>query len=319
MTIYKKIITAIPCLLFLLSTEAQQLTPQTINSGGSNKTAAGIVLEDALGGLLVNTVSTTSFMYTQDFLQPDGGVVTSLPPINNVILNSGTGIDNAGTTFINGGIMLEFTMGEMASISYTNSDKMLTQGILQPFNVSGTVPVTGLEFYAKRLSKNSVQLEWKTLQEINNKGFHVERKKENENNFSAIGFVKSNGINGNSNFRIDYQQLDNNSYTGTTYYRLKQEDLDGRTKYSVVRLVKGDISNQLTMQVWPIPATGYFNVKVTGMEKDDQLLIFDMNGRMIQKHLIQNQFQLRVNVLPAGTYFVKLASDKSIGQKVIIQ
>lgn len=319
MTMYKKIITAIPGLLFLLSTEAQQLTPQTINSGGSSKTAAGIILEDALGGLLVNSISTSSFIYTQDFLQPDGGVVTSLPPINNVILNSGTGIDNAGTTFINGGIMLEFTMGEMASITYTNSDKMLTQGILQPFNVSGTVPVTGLEFYAKRLSKNSVQLEWKTLQEINNKGFHVERKKESETDFKAIGFVKSKTVNGNSNFGFNYQQLDNNSYTGTTYYRLKQEDLDGRTNYSVVRLVKGEIENQVTMQVWPIPANGYFNIKVTGLNKEDQLLLFDMNGRMIQKHIIQNQSQLRVNGLPAGTYLVKLGSDQSIGQKVIIQ
>jgi len=40
---------------------------------------------------------------------------------------------------------------------------------------------------------------------------------------------------------------------------------------------------------------------------------------MVQKLLIQNQSQLRVNGLPAGTYFVKLGSDPTIGQKVIVQ
>ena len=87
-------------LCITLTAKAQQLTPQTINNGGGTKAAGGIVLEDALGGLLVSSLSNTVFLFTQDFLQPDAGTTSSIPFINNVTLSSGSGIDNAGTTFI---------------------------------------------------------------------------------------------------------------------------------------------------------------------------------------------------------------------------
>jgi Secretion system C-terminal sorting domain len=316
---YKKLITALTGLLLLFSTAAQQFTPQTINNGGSSKTAGGIILEDALGGLLVNTVSTPVFTYTQDFLQPDAGITTVLPIINNVTLSSGSGIDIAGATFINGNIMLEFTAGEFASITLNSTGSMLTQGILQPFSIGTALPVTGLEFYAKRINSNQVQLDWKTLQEINNKGFHIERKKETENNFADMGFVSSNANGGNSSFPIQYQKLDNNNFSGITYYRLKLEDIDGRSTYSVVRMVKGDMSKQLSLQVWPVPAVGFFNVRVNGLDKNDLLQVVDVNGRLVKQFIIQNQTQLQISGLPAGTYFVKLASDKTVGQKVILQ
>ena len=44
-----------------------------------------------------------------------------------------------------------------------------------------------------------------------------------------------------------------------------------------------------------------------------------MSGRMVKQFAIQNQTQQQVNGLPAGTYFVKLVSDNTVGQKVIIQ
>jgi hypothetical protein len=299
--------------------KAQQLTPTTISSGGSSKLAGSVLLEDNVGGFIVNTISTPTFMYTQGFIQPDAGTVTTLPPINNVVLNSGAGIDNAGTTFINGNIMLEFTVGEVASKTLGDGNNLLTQGILQPFPINSALPVMGLEFYAKRINSSTVQLDWKTIQEMNNKGFHIERKKENESAFAAIDFVKSNAIDGNSSFPLQYQKLDNNYFSGNTYYRLKQEDIDGRTTYSVIRIVKGDVSKQLAMQVWPVPAVGFFNVSVNGLDKPDVLQIIDMGGRLVKQFNIQNQTQQQVHGLPAGTYFIKLASDKTISQKVIVQ
>ena len=100
---------------------------------------------------------------------------------------------------------------------------------------------------------------------------------------------------------------------------MKQEDFDGKATYSVVRIVKGDASKQLTMQVWPVPAVSFFNVSVNGLIKPDVLQVVDMNGRMVKSFTIQNQIQQQVNGLPAGTYFVKLASDKTVMQKVIVQ
>jgi hypothetical protein len=308
-------------LLLLLASmaKAQLLTPQTINAAGKSSSNGGVLLEDAVGGLVVSTISTATFMYTEDFLQPDAGTTIIVPYINNVVLSSGSGVDNAGTTFIAGGAMIEFTVGEPVSTTLNAANNLLTQGILQPYNGLGALPVTGLEFYAKRINSTQVQLDWKTLQEINNKGFYIERKKENESSFTNIGFVKSNANGGNSSFPLQYQQLDNNNYNGNTYYRLKQEDMDGKAAYSVVRIVKGDADKQLTMQVWPVPAVGFFNVSVNGLDKKDMIQVVDMNGRIVKQCSIQNQTQQQVSGLPAGTYFVKLAGDKTVGQKVILQ
>jgi hypothetical protein len=313
----------ISLLLLLLGSfaKAQLLTPETLSAAGTSSSNGGVLLEYSMGGISVTTISTPTFMYTQGFLQPNASTTNTLPPINNVVLSTGSTLDNAGSTFINGGIMLEFTFGEVASTTFINLNRgsMLTQGILQPFSTGGTLPITGLEFYAKRLNNTQVQLDWKTLQEINNKGFHIERKKENEASFVNIDFVNSKALNGNSNFGLQYQKLDNNNFTGNTYYRLKQEDVDGRTTYSVIRLVKGDASKQLTMQVWPVPAVGFLNVSVNGLTKPDVLQIIDMSGKLVKQFTIKNQTQQQVNGLSAGTYFVKLVSDKSVIQKVIVQ
>lgn len=316
----KKIIYLALLLLLTVKIKAQQVYPTTISNGGTSSSNGGVILEYSVGGLMVSTLGTPSFMYTQGFLQPDAGSTIIIPYINDVVLSSGSGLDNAGTTFINGGIVLEFTTGEYASITHINGNNMVTQGILQPYSIGSTLPVTGLEFYAKRINNTTVQLDWKTIQEINNKGFHIERKKENEGAFNVVDFVNSKaGLGGNSSFPLEYQKLDNNAYSGNTYYRLKQEDIDGRTAYSIIRVVKGDVSKQLTMQVWPVPAVGYFNVSVSGLSKADVIQVVDMNGRLVNQFTIQNQIQQKVSGLPAGTYFVKLASDKTVGQKVIVQ
>ena len=305
-------------LCITLTAKAQQLVPQTINSGGNHKAAGAIVLEDALGGLLVSSISGSGFLYTQDFLQPDAGTTSSIPFINNVTLSSGNGIDNAGTTFIAGSTLLEFTVGEFASLTYVNANNMLTQGILQPYSSGSALPVSGLEFYAKRTGKNQVQLNWKTVQEISNRGFHIERKKENESDFRTIGFVSTAAAGGNSNQPLQYRYPDNNDFAGKTYYRLKQEDIDGRTLHSVIRWVNGE-SNQASMQIWPVPSTGPVSVLVTGIDNTDRLLVYDMSGRLVQQQPIQDQVPVQLRSLLPGTYLLRLARNKELSGSAVIQ
>jgi hypothetical protein len=317
---YKKLIAALTGLLLLYSSTAQQLTPQTINNGGSSKTAGGIILEDALGGLLVNTVSTPVFIYTQDFLQPNAGTTTTIPVINNVVLNSGAGIDNAGTTFISSNTMLEFTVGEVACKTLNSSNNLLSQGILQPLNpLLTSLPVTNLQFYAKRLDVNKVQLNWQTEQEFNNKGFSIERKKESETNFSPIDFVNSKAAAGGNSFTpLYYTKVDNNDFRGKTFYRLKQEDLDGQFKYSVIRIVNGSDMKQALMQVWPVPSNGPVNIVVNGIDNADMLLVFDAAGKLVQQHTVTNNQQLQLNCLRSGSYILKLAKNTELMQRIVV-
>lgn len=307
------------CVLLCIHSEAQQLSPQSISTAGKSSATGGILLESETGGFAVSSFYGTTYLYTQGFLQPEAGTTSSVQTPPSLANTLGVGVDNGGSTFINGNIMLEFTTGEFASKTLNAGSSLLTQGILQPYSIGGVLPVTGLEFYAKRISNTQVQLNWKTLQELNNKGFTIERQKENENAFADIDFVGSYATAGNSSDPLQYQQLDNNNFSGITYYRLRQQDLDGHSSYSVIRTIKGAEGKQLTMQVWPVPAVGFFNVNVTGLTKADILQVLDMNGRLVKKFTIENNNQQQVNGLPAGTYYVKLASDNTVGQKVIVQ
>lgn len=180
------------------------------------------------------------------------------------------------------------------------------------------LPVTGLEFYAKRINGNKVELKWSTKQEFNNRGFGIERKKENENRFTPNGFVNSLAPGGNSSLPLNYSTIDENSYTGVTYYHLKQVDFDGKFTYSVIRFVHGTDEVNATLKVWPIPSAGDVNVLLQGIEKDD-LQVFDLTGRLIQRTPINNNMQLKISGLVKGIYIIKLAQHSEMSQKIVLQ
>ena len=89
-------------------------------------------------------------------------------------------------------------------------------------------PVELVAFSAVAM-ENSVKLYWRTATEINNFGFEIERRNNNEDIWETIGFV--NGA-GNSNSPKEYSFIDSNIHGGTYLYRLKQLDLDGIFEYS---------------------------------------------------------------------------------------
>lgn len=184
-------------------------------------------------------------------------------------------------------------------------------------SASGALPVIGLEFDAKRINNNQVQLNWKTQQEFNNLGFSIERKKENENNFISRGFVNSLATGGNSTIPLGYSKIDINDYAGKTYYYLKQQDIDGRFSYSVIRVVGGSDATT-SLKVWPVPSGGDVNVLLFGIDKD-LLQVFDMSGRLVRQISIKNNTQEKISGLVPGHYILRLAGQKDLTQKIIVQ
>ncbi|HSP86891.1 MAG TPA: T9SS type A sorting domain-containing protein, partial [Ignavibacteriaceae bacterium] len=100
----------------------------------------------------------------------------------------------------------------------------------------GSVPVELTSFTA--IVKNKlIELNWETASEINNLGFYVERKINNE--WETIGFVEGNGT---TTELHSYSFNDNISEINSDiiYYRLKQTDFDGTFNYSQVVEVKNN-------------------------------------------------------------------------------
>ncbi|AXY72880.1 T9SS C-terminal target domain-containing protein [Paraflavitalea soli] len=257
-------------------------------------------------------------MYTPDFLQPNAGTTTSIPTVGNAQTTSGSaGIDNGGGTLLKNALMLEFTVGEVASTSLQQTGGLLTQGILQPYTLT-ILPVTGLDLFASRVNSNEVRLTWKTVQEINNKGFFVERRKEIDTSFAVVAFESTKTPSSTSNFSNEYTLTDANNFTGRTYYRLKQQDIDGRFSYSVIRWVTGETNKSIHLKAWPVPAIDHFNVSLTGIEKD-VVQVFDGSGRLVRSFMLTAANPQQVNDLMPGVYILKLVSDKNINQRVIVQ
>lgn len=112
------------------------------------------------------------------------------------------------------------------------TDRYSTDGISR-IN-SGPLPVQISSFSSSIVEGNHVKLEWSTISEINNYGFYVERRKENELNFTKIeqSFVPGNGttLEPKSYSFVDMTLTSSGMY----YYRLRQVDNDGLEHYSQV-------------------------------------------------------------------------------------
>ena len=228
-------------------------------------------------------------------------------------------IGSAGTVYTSSAYKMSFTFGETLTNQYTVGSLKLNQGFQQGIIVSTPLPIVGLEFTAIRLNDNEVQLTWKTLQEINNKGFYIQRQLQHEGDFSPLQFVNSRAIGGNSSTPLNYSTIDANDYSGNSYYRIKQEDLNGKFMYSLIRSVKGETTTNINMQVWLVLAKEVVHVKIEGLQKDDQILVLDMSGKIVQQLPIQVHATVQLSNLIPGHYIVRLASDKTMSQKIVVQ
>ncbi|MFI5221712.1 MAG: T9SS type A sorting domain-containing protein, partial [Bacteroidia bacterium] len=186
-----------------------------------------------------------------------------------------------------------------------------------------TLPVKLTEFTATILGENKVQLNWSTSSEINNNYFSIERSQDNEH-YESIGTVKGNG---NSNITINYNFNDETPLTGTSYYRLKQVDLDGKFSLSEVKVVSTNKSRS-SVAIYPNPTNGILNIEIESAEqKNISINLYDVNGRNIlnEKRIVisgKQTFQFNSSTIPSGIYFLNVSdkSGSSIGkQKIVIE
>jgi hypothetical protein len=131
--------------------------------------------------------------------------------------------DPAGTSSI--------TLG---SLQQTFEDDNVTQATVSYDNSGGDVPLPiTLASFSGVVNPDGpgVLLQWKTLSEVNNYGFYVQRRLESEEEFSDIpdAFLPGHGTTAEPH---DYSYVDGTGPAGKREYRLKQVDLDKTLHYS---------------------------------------------------------------------------------------
>ena len=187
--------------------------------------------------------------------------------------------------------------------------------------VCAPLPVNFVLFTATRVNSSNVMLKWETATEINNSGFAILRNTGNDN-WQLIGFVSSQAVAGNSNAILDYNFSDPNSEKGITQYRIRQVDLDGKTKFSDIRAVRGEGQKGQTI-IYPNPSsTGSVNVVFDMTNTTRDVLLYDMTGRLLRQWKNLSGNTLRIDNLRTGIYNLKITDNKnevSTAERFVVQ
>ncbi len=160
-------------------------------------------------------------------------------------------------------------------------------------------------------NNNRVNLIWTTASQTNNDHFTIERTADGIN-YETVGRVKGAV---NSNQTLHYSFIDDKPLRGTSYYRLKQTDLNGKSKDLTLASVTCDGKVEFTIH--PNPSEGI--ISIDGAEPDNDIIITDVLGQIIfQTKITDSRNSIDLTDQLNGVYFVKILSANGLITKKII-
>jgi hypothetical protein len=159
--------------------------------------------------------------------------------------------------------------------------------------------------------QDHILVDWTTLTETNNKGFFVQRAEGKSEAFRSLGWVDGAGT---SFTPIPYQFPDRNVKFNTPYYyRLEQEDLDGKRSFSNVVNAMLTANGLFVLSAYPNPTTGKLQLNYSVGQNccEMQIEVLDAIGKQLvtQSHSLNEAngtLPLDISNLAAGMYLVKV-------------
>jgi hypothetical protein len=160
-----------------------------------------------------------------------------------------------------------------------NFDNIANNGLDARLAVAagGVVSVGLLDFNATGKDNKTVSLDWQTTSELNSDHFDVEYSTDGVT-FSSIGKVAAAGT---STTARNYNLIHTKPINGINYYRLKQVDMDGTSKYSVIRKVKFGAASVL--YAMPNPTKDRIRIISGAGGKVESVGIYTADGRKMQQ------------------------------------
>ena len=166
------------------------------------------------------------------------------------------------------------------------------------------LPIDIVEFTAKTVNNEYVQLDWQTASKINNDYFTIERS-HNATNWDELKTIDG-GENSTSN--LSYSDVDDKPYSGISYYRLKQTDIDGKFEYSEMNKVNIDDVEGAQIEIYPNPSTnGVFNLTTPNIEEKVSLVVVNALGSVVFEQSNISAFESFELSNQKGMYLIKLS------------
>lgn len=179
-------------------------------------------------------------------------------------------------------------------------------------NSDSVLPVDLISFSAEKVEQ-SVELNWKTASEINNKGFEVEQS-TNARTWRVIGFVPAVDVENGKSGLYSYKFKDIAPAEAVNYYRLKQVELDGKFVYS--HFVSVDMSpkdRNSSFILYPNPVVGgkiKLDTKKSGAKR---VKIYNTAGvKLVEVKFNGVMGSVDVHTLPAGHYILELMFENGV-------
>jgi subtilisin family serine protease len=175
---------------------------------------------------------------------------------------------------------------------------------------SGPLAVTWLSFKVGMQNKN-VLLQWTTTNEENCENYIVEHS-DNGIQFAPLARVLCN----NSTALKNYNWLHTKPVPGINYYRIKQTDKNGSTKYSDIHSIIAE--TEKTFTATPNPA--HDAVSITATDNIKEIHCYSATGQLLKKVFPSGkQYRLQIQELAAGVYMLRIITASSVCSKKIIK
>lgn len=291
-------------------------------TGGSNWLAG---LSDS-NGYSVNAASN----YVDEWNTKAVRIFITAPDVNNDNNISGYDVETEYRTFVRLNFII---LDNTKSATLTVKDVTNQVGLFSsPNNLPNTFEITGvtlsppinivesplpvsLSSFTHRVSERNVILNWTTTQEINNKGFGIERKEINGSEWKTIGFVNGGG---NTNSVRNYSYEDRKPGSGKYNYRLKQTDNNGNYAYSVLggAVEIGIPSKYNLSQNYPNPFNPSTKIDFD-MPNDGRIkiVLYDATGREVSTVINEDKkagsytIDFKPSGLSSGVYFYRMTAS----------
>lgn len=187
---------------------------------------------------------------------------------------------------------------------YPNSDMLI--------NFTSMLPVFWNDVAARRVNDKQVMVNWSTLSERNNYFFTVEKTDElvertdhhNEEVDMSV-WTQSGIVNGtNLNRYQNYTFVDNQPFSGVSYYRVKQTDFDGKSSYTRI-VVAEPLRETKKILVYPNPAKEILTIEGENLQR---VSIINLLGEELSRYNLNNteMNSIDTHLLPKGIYFLKV-------------
>ena len=172
-------------------------------------------------------------------------------------------------------------------------------------SVTRTLPVTFLGFVAKQSPNGSIKLLWDVADEKDVVNYVAERS-SNGVDFASIGSIPAIGSS-------TYSFEDADKLVETRYYRVKNVDVDGKSKYTPIIKVVPSKNTSGSIQLYPQPAHDQVYIQHEKAPATVKITIYTIDGKEVKSVMaIPNSYQTSLNIssLPAGTYIIKYDDGK---------